>query len=53
MSISNTEHIPAAGTSIGLSVNNFDTTLIIFILLSIFTLYLIRIIAHKYGKKIF
>lgn len=53
MSISDTEHIPAAGTSIGLSVNNFDFTLIIFIIISIFALYLIRVVAQKYGKKIF
>ena len=53
MSISDTEHIPAPGTSIGLSVNNFDFTLIIFIIISIFALYLIRVVAQKYGKKIF
>jgi hypothetical protein len=53
MSISDTEHIPAAGTSIGLSVHNFDFTLIVFILISILSLYLLRVIAYKYGKNIF
>lgn len=53
MSISDTEHIPAAGTSIGLSVNKFDPTLIVFIFISIFILYLLRVIAHKYGKNLF
>ncbi|MBO83184.1 MAG: hypothetical protein CL506_02330, partial [Actinobacteria bacterium] len=53
MSISDTEHIPAAGTSIGLSVNNIDYTLILFILFSISLLYVSRIFIEKYGKNLF
>ena len=53
MSITDTEHIPAAGTSIGLSVNNIDYTLILFILFSILFLYALRININKYGKNLF
>jgi hypothetical protein len=53
MSITDTEHIPAAGTSIGLSVNNIDYTLILFILFSISLLYVSKIFMEKYGKNLF
>ena len=52
MSITNSEHIPAAGTSIGLSINPLDYRLIFFIIFSVFFLYLLKLALDKYGKNI-
>lgn len=52
MSITNSEHIPAAGTSIGLSITPLDYSLIIFIIFSVLILYLVKLILDKYGKNI-
>ena len=53
MSITNTEHIPAAGTSIGLSIHTLDYALIIFIFFSVTILYVIKVVIDKYGINLF
>ena len=45
-------NVPAAGTSIGLSVNPLDFSLIFFIIFSVLFLYLVKLALDKYGKNI-
>lgn len=52
MTVLNSEHVPAAGTSIGLSVNPLDFSLIFFIIFSVLFLYLVKLALDKYGKNI-
>ena len=52
MTITNSEHVPAAGTSIGLSVNVLDFNLILFVIFSVLFLYVFKLILDKYGKNI-
>ena len=52
MAITNSEHIPAAGTSIGLSVHALDFRLIFFIIFSVLFLYFLKLVLDKYGKNI-
>jgi len=48
MAVTNTEHAPAAGIALGLVINNWDYTTIIFIVLAILWLVCIKIILRKY-----
>jgi CBS-domain-containing membrane protein len=48
MSITNTEHAPAAGIALGLVINNWDYLTILFIMLAIIWLVSIKIILKKY-----
>lgn len=52
MTITNSEHVPAAGTSIGLSVNAFDLRLILFVVFSVLFLYAFKLVLDKFGKNI-
>jgi len=48
MTITNTEHAPAAGIALGLVINNWDYTTIIFILLAVLWLVTIKTAFKKY-----
>ena len=48
MSVTNTEHAPAAGIALGLVINNWDYLTIIFIMLAIFWLSGIKIVLKDY-----
>jgi CBS-domain-containing membrane protein len=48
MAVTNTEHAPAAGISLGLVINNWDFLTIIFIIIAIIWLSSVRIILKKY-----
>ena len=48
MSITNTEHAPAAGIALGLVINNWDYLTIVYIILAILWLVFIKIALKKY-----
>ena len=52
MTLTNSEHVPAAGTSIGLSVHEFDFRLILFVIFSVLFLYVFKLALDRYGKNI-
>lgn len=48
MAVTNTEHAPAAGITLGLVINNWDYLTIIFIIIAVLWLVIIQMILKKY-----